>query len=63
VIQDEGTFTKAVSDAIPLAESGKLIKLEIVADRPYTGYGYIKEVRRKVLILSSISLWKNHPLR
>jgi mannose-1-phosphate guanylyltransferase len=42
VIQDEGTFTKAVSDAIPLAESGKLIKLEIVADRPYTGCGYIK---------------------
>ena len=43
VIQDEVAFTKAVNDAIPLAESGKLVTFGIVADEPNTGYGYIKK--------------------
>ncbi|MDA7572035.1 mannose-1-phosphate guanylyltransferase/mannose-6-phosphate isomerase [Porticoccaceae bacterium] len=42
VIQDEVAFTKAVSDAIPLAESGKLVTFGVVAHEPNTGYGYIK---------------------
>jgi mannose-1-phosphate guanylyltransferase len=42
VIQDEAGFTKAVSDAIPLAESGKLVTFGVVPDGPHTGYGYIK---------------------
>tara|TARA_B110000259_G_C13988505_1_gene391462 strand:- start:73 stop:1479 length:1407 start_codon:yes stop_codon:yes gene_type:complete len=42
VIQDEAAFTKAVIDAIPLAESGKLVTFGIVAHEPNTGYGYIK---------------------
>ena len=42
VIQDETAFTKAVSDAIPLAESGKLVTFGVVAHEPNTGYGYIK---------------------
>ena len=42
VIQDEPMFTKAVNDAVPLAESGKLVTFGIVADKPHTGYGYIK---------------------
>ena len=42
VIQDEAAFTKAVSDAIPLAESGKLVTFGVVAHEPNTGYGYIK---------------------
>ena len=42
VIQDEAAFTKAVSDAIPLAESGKLVTFGIVANDPHIGYGYIK---------------------
>ncbi|MDA7815677.1 mannose-1-phosphate guanylyltransferase/mannose-6-phosphate isomerase [Porticoccaceae bacterium] len=42
VIQDNAAFTKAVADAIPLAESGKLVTFGIVADKPHTGYGYIK---------------------
>ena len=42
VIQDKAAFTKAVSDAIPLAESGKLVTFGVVAHEPNTGYGYIK---------------------
>ena len=43
VIQDEAAFTKAVKDAIPLAESGKLVTFGVVAHEPNTGYGYIKK--------------------
>ena len=43
VIQDEVAFTKAVKDAIPLAESGKLVTFGVVAHEPNTGYGYIKK--------------------
>ena len=43
VIHDETAFTKAVSDAIPLAESGKLVTFGIVPHEPNTGYGYIKK--------------------
>lgn len=42
VIQDESAFEKAVSEAIPLAESGKLVTFGIVPQKPHTGYGYIK---------------------
>jgi len=42
VIQDQAAFTKAVMDAVPLAESGKLVTFGIVAHEPNTGYGYIK---------------------
>jgi mannose-1-phosphate guanylyltransferase len=42
VIQDEAAFTKTVSAAIPLAESGKLVTFGIVPKEPHTGYGYIK---------------------
>ena len=43
VIQNEAAFTKAVNDAIPLAESGKLVTFGVVAHEPNTGYGYIKK--------------------
>lgn len=42
VVQDEVMFTKAVSDALPLAESGKLVTFGIVPQDANTGYGYIK---------------------
>ena len=42
VIQDQAAFTKAVADAVPLAEAGKLVTFGIVADKPHTGFGYIK---------------------
>lgn len=42
VIQDKVAFEKAVSTAIPLAESGKLVTFGIVPNEPHTGYGYIK---------------------
>jgi mannose-1-phosphate guanylyltransferase len=42
VIHDESAFEKAVSEAIPLAESGKLVTFGIVPQKPHTGYGYIK---------------------
>ena len=42
VIEDQAGFTKAVADAIPLAEAGNLVTFGIVADKAHTGYGYIK---------------------
>ena len=43
VIQDEAAFTKAVTNAISLAEAGKLVTFGIVAHEPNTGYGYVKK--------------------
>ena len=43
VIQNEASFTKTVMDAIPLAESGKLVTFGVVAHEPNTGYGYIRK--------------------
>ena len=43
VIQCDASFTKAVIEAIPLAELGKLVTFGIVAHEPNTGYGYIKK--------------------
>ena len=42
VIQDEGAFSEAVNQAIPLAEAGKLVTFGIVPSEAHTGYGYIK---------------------
>jgi mannose-1-phosphate guanylyltransferase len=42
LIQDELAFTEAITDAIPLAESGKLVTFGIVPREPHTGYGYIR---------------------
>jgi mannose-1-phosphate guanylyltransferase len=41
-IQDEVAFTNAVNNAVPLAESGKLVTFGIVPSEAHTGYGYIK---------------------
>ena len=43
VIQDEAAFTETVTNAIPLAEAGKLVAFGIVAHEANTGYGYIKK--------------------
>ena len=43
VIQDKAAFSDAVMNAVPLAESGKLVAFGIVAHAPNTGYGYIKK--------------------
>jgi mannose-1-phosphate guanylyltransferase len=42
VIQDQDAFTNTVNDALPLAESGKLVTFGIVPSEAHTGYGYIK---------------------
>ena len=47
IIQDEAAFTKAISDAIPLAESGKLVTFGIVPKEPHMGYGYIKRGKKQ----------------
>ena len=43
VIRDEKAFTDAVKQAVPLAESGKLVTFGIVPKEAHTGYGYIKK--------------------
>ena len=43
VIKDESAFTQAVTDAIPLAEVGKLVTFGIVPNELHTGYGYVKK--------------------
>ena len=42
VFQNDNKFIEAVTVAIPLAESGKLVTFGIVPCEPHTGYGYIK---------------------
>ena len=42
VIQNEEAFVKAVTDSVPLAESGKLVTFGVVADSANVGFGYIK---------------------
>jgi len=42
VIKDEEYFNKLVLEAIPLAESGKLVTFGVVPTEAHTGYGYIK---------------------
>ena len=46
VIQDEAAFTNAINDAVPLAESGKLVTFCVVPNEAHTGYGYIKMGRQ-----------------
>ena len=41
-IQDEVAFNSAVNDAVPLAESGKLVTFGITPHKAHTGFGYIK---------------------
>jgi len=43
LIQDDIAFTNAVTEAIPLAKSGKLVIFGIVPNEAHTGYGYIKK--------------------
>jgi mannose-1-phosphate guanylyltransferase/mannose-1-phosphate guanylyltransferase/mannose-6-phosphate isomerase len=42
LIGDENAFRDAVAAALPLARDGWLVTFGIAADRPETGYGYIK---------------------
>ena len=42
LIQDTTEFQAAVQKAMPLAQAGSLVTFGIVANRPETGYGYIK---------------------
>ena len=42
VIADQGAFTDAVMNAVPLAQAGKLVTFGIVPSEPHTGYGYIQ---------------------
>ena len=42
LIADEDAFRAAVAAALPLAKEGWLVTFGIAADRPETGYGYIK---------------------
>ncbi|MCK8078700.1 mannose-1-phosphate guanylyltransferase/mannose-6-phosphate isomerase [Vibrio sp. 1CM2L] len=43
VIQNQSAFIDAVKQAMPQAESGKLVTFGIVPTVPETGYGYIKK--------------------
>ncbi|AYN29779.1 mannose-1-phosphate guanyltransferase [Buttiauxella sp. 3AFRM03] len=42
VIQDEEVFREVVQNALPYAESGKLVTFGIIPTQPETGYGYIR---------------------
>jgi mannose-1-phosphate guanylyltransferase len=48
VILDEKAFTKSVIDAIPLADSGKLVTFGVIPNEPHTGYGYIKRGSKNI---------------
>lgn len=44
-VADEQAFSEAVARALPLAEEAWLVTFGIAAERPETGYGYIKRGR------------------
>jgi mannose-1-phosphate guanylyltransferase len=46
VIKGEGAFTKAATEARPLAEFGRLVTFGIVPLEAHTSYGYIKKGKR-----------------
>ena len=46
VIEDEEYFNKLVLEAVPLAESGKLVTFGVIPTKAHTGYGYIKSGRK-----------------
>lgn len=41
-IEDADAFNAAIQQALPFAETGKLVTFGIVPNKPETGYGYIK---------------------
>jgi mannose-1-phosphate guanylyltransferase len=43
VIESEDAFRKTVTEAIPLADAGRLVTFGIVPDKAHSGYGYIKK--------------------
>lgn len=43
IIKDEPAFIRSVTEAIPLAEAGKLVTFGIMPNEPHTGYGYVKK--------------------
>tara|TARA_B100000780_G_C21126955_1_gene457755 strand:- start:16552 stop:17967 length:1416 start_codon:yes stop_codon:yes gene_type:complete len=43
VVQNQDEFRKVIINALPLAESGKLVTFGIVASEPSTSFGYIKK--------------------
>lgn len=60
VIADQQAFTAAVMQAVPLAETGKLVTFGIVPTEPHTGYGYI-EVGAPVADAYEVSSFKEKP--
>jgi mannose-1-phosphate guanylyltransferase/mannose-6-phosphate isomerase len=46
IILDTAAFTKAVEEALPLAEQGRMVTFGVVPDKPETGYGYIRRGAR-----------------
>ena len=46
IIEDKEYFNKLVLEAVPLAESGKLVTFGVIPTEAHTGYGYIKGGRR-----------------
>lgn len=42
MIKDTAAFQSAIQKAVPLAEAGALVTFGILANRPETGYGYIR---------------------
>lgn len=47
VIKNSAAFSKAVSDALPLASSGSLVTFGVVPTVAHTGYGYVRKGDRQ----------------
>ena len=43
LIQDVSSFASVVTNALPLAEAGKIVTFGVVPDEAHTGYGYIQK--------------------
>ena len=62
VIQDELAFTKAVSDALPLAEAGKLVTFGIFLANPTRVMGTLKKEVRLAQVLWLMNLLRSPPV-
>jgi len=47
VVGNQNAFDRAITEAIPLAESGKLVTFGIVPTAAHTGYGYVKRGQKE----------------
>lgn len=63
LIQKEAEFSKAINEAIRLAENGQIVTLGLQPTEPHTGYGYIQTSQKQLLKGTSVLKFHEKPNR